>query len=164
MLNGRGSGENDFTYISSRGCSIIDYCFVLRDDFKSFSNFMVHSMNKLIKMLNFKDNQGISDHSVLTWNLNFDGVKFFFDTESDDTQDNEIYVQSKLDFKKIPEYFLSESTLIMTDLKRKLLMMEGRDQEYLNEIYTAFDNSLQHEIHTHIPIITNKKVDVFHKP
>ena len=32
MLNGRTSDRNDFTCISSLGCSVVDYCIVNHDD------------------------------------------------------------------------------------------------------------------------------------
>ena len=47
MLNGRG--KDDFTYVSTLGCSVVDYCLVPRDDFHSFSDFSVQKMSDLVK-------------------------------------------------------------------------------------------------------------------
>ena len=65
MLNGR-LGENNFTHISTRGKSVVDYVFVPHEKFQNFCDFSVRSMSDVI---NDFDLQGFksSDHSILLW-------------------------------------------------------------------------------------------------
>ena len=41
MLNGRGSGNNDFTSVSTIGNAVVDYCFVEHSRMCNFSDFSV---------------------------------------------------------------------------------------------------------------------------
>ena len=65
MLNGR-LGENNFTHVSTRGKSVVDYVFVPHEQFQNFCDFSVRSMSDAI---NDFDLQGFksSDHSILLW-------------------------------------------------------------------------------------------------
>ena len=39
MLNGRHCTKNDFTSISRKGCSVVDYCIVSHDQLSDFQDF-----------------------------------------------------------------------------------------------------------------------------
>ena len=65
MLNGR-LGTHDFTHISTRGKSVVDYVFVPHEQFASFSEFSVQSMSDIVGEYNLHDYKS-SDHSISLW-------------------------------------------------------------------------------------------------
>ena len=69
FVNGR-KDNNDFTYVSSKGCSVVDYCLVLTGDYNYIDEFSVTAMSKCEATLH-ADEEGlrIPDHSVPTWKV-----------------------------------------------------------------------------------------------
>ena len=63
MLNGR-LGQNDFTHISTRGKSVVDYVFVPHEHVSNFCDFRVCPMSEISNDYNLHDYKS-SDHSVL---------------------------------------------------------------------------------------------------
>ncbi|VDI27419.1 Hypothetical predicted protein [Mytilus galloprovincialis] len=55
ILNGRNSLHNDYTFISTRGSSVVDYCVLPYEQLKSFSDFTVHRTTELIKNIGMVD-------------------------------------------------------------------------------------------------------------
>ena len=53
-------------YVSPRGCSVVDYCLVPKEEYGLFSNFEVSTVSDLKEGLVYLDTQA-SDHSVLSW-------------------------------------------------------------------------------------------------
>lgn len=51
MLNGRNNVCNDFTSISSKGNSVVDYCFVSHDKLALFEKFNVKRVSRLMKLV-----------------------------------------------------------------------------------------------------------------
>ena len=136
ILNGRG--KDNFTYVSTLGCSVVDYCLVLRDDFHSFSDFSVQKMSDLVKKLNYEDHIGIPDHSLLTWSINFDWIESLLSPSSpvgvSTSQVKSII--SQFDYYKIPDNFLAKSRLQVEVLTDKLLEVQGDEQQsMLDDIY-----------------------------
>jgi hypothetical protein len=70
MLNGR-VGHNDFTYVSTRGKSVIDYVLVPYEQLALCDDFSVVSMSKLICDRGLDIPDKIPDHSVLEWSIEF---------------------------------------------------------------------------------------------
>ena len=66
-LNGRG--QDNFTYISTNGSSVVDYCIVDKDSYHNFLNFSVVTMADILASSSYMEYQSISDHSLLTWNV-----------------------------------------------------------------------------------------------
>ena len=60
----------DFTYVSSKGRSVVDYCLVTTENFNYIVDFAVTTMSKCEAVLD-ADEEGlpIPDHSVLTWKV-----------------------------------------------------------------------------------------------
>ena len=76
IVNGR-VGLNDFTHVSHRGCSVVDYVIVPREQLSLSTHFSVHSMSTVINDLNLQGCEKCSDHSVLVYELDIchtDGV------------------------------------------------------------------------------------------
>ena len=69
LVNGR-VGQDNFTCISSKGCSVVDYCLVFQEDLNMVSQFQGKTMAEGEEEggMDFEA-QRDPDHSVLTWNL-----------------------------------------------------------------------------------------------
>ena len=64
-------GRDEFTCISSRGCSVVDYCLVPAEELDSSTNFMVKTMSQCECECECCNEEGyhMPDHSVLAWDL-----------------------------------------------------------------------------------------------
>ncbi len=74
MLNGRNFVKNDFMSVSVKGCSVVDYCLVSHENLSDCCDFSVERAVDLISRagdISALAPAGFPDHSVLTWNLNF---------------------------------------------------------------------------------------------
>ena len=80
MLNGRSLTHNDYTSISGKGVSVVDYAIVSHDHLHRHSNFQVIRAHQLFDETNLvgstrcDPNHNISDHSVLKWQYELDTV------------------------------------------------------------------------------------------
>ena len=68
MVNGR-VGHNDFTHVSHRGKSVVDYVCVPYEQLPFVTDFHVHLMSDIVNALNCRGVNKIPDHSVLTWTV-----------------------------------------------------------------------------------------------
>ena len=73
MMNGRNCLNNDFTFISTSGSYVIDYCGVPYEYIYNIQNFSVQPISKLISSSNIYctlDSPGTyPDHSLLVWTI-----------------------------------------------------------------------------------------------
>ena len=68
-MNGR-KGADEFTCISSIGCSVVDYCLVPAEDLDDIDGFMVETMSRReARLCSGEEGFHIPDHSVLSWKL-----------------------------------------------------------------------------------------------
>ena len=69
FVNGR-QGADEFTCISSKGRSVVDYCLVPCEELSNTKNFMVRTMSQCEAHLCVSE-EGfqVPDHSVLVWDL-----------------------------------------------------------------------------------------------
>ena len=77
ILNGRfGQKFDNFTSVSTKGSSVVDYCIVTHDDLSVFHDFRVTSPFDLINT--FPDlcqaaSSGVPDHALLSWKIATEG-------------------------------------------------------------------------------------------
>ena len=67
---GRNSNKNDFTSVSTKGSSVVDYCLVSHAVLDKFSDFYVYTASELINLngnINVVVPSSIPDHSCITW-------------------------------------------------------------------------------------------------
>ena len=72
ILNGRNGINNDYTYISTRGSSVVDYCIVPYEQLNSFQNFEVIRAADIVGRacpVGSYEPRHIPDHSLLTWSF-----------------------------------------------------------------------------------------------
>lgn len=71
-LNDRNSIKNYFTYVSTRGSSIVDYCVVPYENLKCFKHFEVIRTSELANqsvITGVIEPKYIPDHSILCWEM-----------------------------------------------------------------------------------------------
>ena len=68
IVNGR-KGRNDFTHVSHRGWSVVDYVIVPHEQLLLSTNFSVHRMSNVMTDLNLTGYEKVSDHSVLVYEI-----------------------------------------------------------------------------------------------
>ena len=114
ILNGRNSTKNDFTSVSSKGSSVVDYCLVSHSDLPMFSDFHVYTASESV---NLDGNictvvpSTIPDHSCITWKIN---IRSCCPSDNEQHVDSEAFV--KVNVKDVPENF-------------------GADDRFINEIH-----------------------------
>lgn len=107
MLNGR-IGVNDFTYISPRGRSVVDYICVPYEQFEYISDFSVIKMLDLINSINFNP-ISIPDHSILTCEIKLPEKMKKCDVSRNENVEN---INRKHKLNDIPDNFLSDTELL----------------------------------------------------
>ena len=141
MLNGRG--RDQYTYISSLGCSVVDYCLVLKEDFNYFSDFHVHTMNDVAMDLNHQD-LSMTD---LSWIICYEG-RIYNMLAAEERRFNP---PPRLDLDKIPSTFFSARRGHVR-LLSETLQLNKILQTQLDEVYTKFCNLILAEMEATIPI------------
>jgi hypothetical protein len=56
VLNGRNFVKNDFTSVSVKGCSVVDWCIIQQEYLQMFTEFSVIRSTELMSRVTFKDN------------------------------------------------------------------------------------------------------------
>ncbi|CAG2195601.1 unnamed protein product [Mytilus edulis] len=146
ILNGRNTIQNDFTYVSTRGSSVVDYCIVPYEKLQNFEKFSVSRASTLVDTVNGigkYDLKGIvPDHSMLSWEMSLD----FLVTEI--TRENtKQSVKTKYDIQNIPQDFLLNSEAIR-DLNKLILDLENsnKSQVDLDQMYCEFVKVVKSEM------------------
>ena len=68
-VNGR-KGRDAFTCVSGKGCSVVDYCLVSKENFHIIENFKVTTMSESVEEM---DCRGVvtrtPDQSLMSWEV-----------------------------------------------------------------------------------------------
>ena len=157
MLNGRCAGDNDFTSISVKGVSVVDYVVVPHDYLHKCSGFCVkraHDLFVQTDLLGRCDlDRNLSDHSMLVWKYKLD------DLYSDLTikRNSQLIQIRKYDVSQVPDDFMCDTaiTINVNDICTDI------DQSYLN-----FCDVVKSEMETSLPskfitLNTSKQRQVF---
>ncbi|VDI68964.1 Hypothetical predicted protein [Mytilus galloprovincialis] len=70
MLNGRADGNNDFTCVSKRGRSVVDYVFAPHEQLDMCTSCDVYLMSNLIVDTGLNFEKSIPDHGPIVWTVN----------------------------------------------------------------------------------------------
>ena len=68
MINGR-VGINNYTHVSHRGKSVVDYVLVPYEQLLNIEDFEICLLSEMIEKLEMQGNNRIPDHSLLTWTV-----------------------------------------------------------------------------------------------
>jgi len=159
MLNGRfDKNDDDFTSVSTKGCSVVDYCVTPHDSFSSFSKFKVISVSDLISSipdLHQFATSGVPDHSLLVWSVVTDSG-----SQSDSSQPESHF--DKFDFCNIPASFMCDTDTINT-VNDVIVRLEDQSnsQSSLDSIYDEWCSILKTNMYDKVPY---KKIVFTGKP
>ena len=142
MLNGRSMTHNDYTSISVKGVSVVDYMYAIvsQDHLHRQSNFQVIRADQLINETDLvgrcDPDHNISDHSVLKWQYEIDSV----------TEHNTVSVAAKvtirkIDVSQIPDNFMGNVTL-QRDINNTHIDITNLYSEFCNSIKTEMEDFL----------------------
>ncbi|VDH89325.1 Hypothetical predicted protein [Mytilus galloprovincialis] len=119
VLNGRYPIHDDFTYVSTKGLSVVDYCVVPYESLCHYKNFKVISVlcNKSAQPGSFRANH-IPDHSVLCWEFetNFDNINEICSIDLSHSAHNSLNQQNNTyvlyDVKNIPSDWMTNNDIL----------------------------------------------------
>ena len=140
ILNGRKTVQNDFTYISTRGSSVVDYCIIPYELLHMFDEFKVIRTSIITDEINavgvYDLTKIVPDHSLLCWKFNWivDNGSVI-NPDNEDTQN--VYI--KYDTRNLPEDWLhSEFAISAIDKIIRNLEVSEATQSKIDHMYEEF--------------------------
>ncbi|CAG2197390.1 unnamed protein product [Mytilus edulis] len=155
ILNGRNFVNNDYTCVSTKGCSVVDYCIVPYDNLNLFKDFCVIRANDLVTSAGFDVNgvdlKLIPDHSLIKWSIDLNA--FMSNVQPKNENDKTFSTKfEKFDFNKIPANFMNTNNVYQNicSLIESLKTVEHQ-QNCVNGIYDDFCKTVESEMSDKIP-------------
>ncbi|CAC5385362.1 unnamed protein product [Mytilus coruscus] len=122
MLNGRKCINNDFTYVSTKGQSVVDYMIIKQDNL-SIDHFNVIRASDFVTEAGLNicgiDSRYVPDHSFLKCSVNLQSVGVVEDFDKNERCRSNVHLK-KYDLRKIPLDFLKSDeiqTLLLQTIK-----------------------------------------------
>ena len=149
MLNGRHNIDNDFPCISTRGRSVVDYCFVQHDQIEHFSQMNVMAMYDLLQQAFLPGvvdpSQSVPDHSLLCWQIKL--VSSVIGTSNENVGSLPKVTITKHNTDNLPDDWLRSPKFVqqVEDCITRLAEQNNLDQEYdrfCNRVLTEIDDRL----------------------
>lgn len=169
MLNGRNSINNDFTSVSTKGLSVVDYCFTNHADFSFFKEFSVIRTADLINQAHNIDilaATNIPDHSFLRWQIDTSQFINCNNADTDNVKNSKCF--DKFDVSSVPDHFLSDhESLYKLNETISVLEQGFRTQADIDSCYDDFCNILKDNMYKSIPyktIVNNELCSKKFKP
>ena len=69
IINGRVEGKNDFTYVTTKGKSVVDYCLTFVDQLQYIQSCNVFRVTEMLESMSYIPDCSIPDHSVISVKL-----------------------------------------------------------------------------------------------
>ncbi|VDI17339.1 Hypothetical predicted protein [Mytilus galloprovincialis] len=155
ILNGRNFVNNDYTFVSTKGCSVVDYCIVPYDNLNLFKDFCVIRANDLVTSTGFDVNgvdlKLIPDHSLIKWSIDLNA--FMSNVQPTNDKDETFSTKfEKFDFNKIPANFMNTNNVYQNicSLIESLKTVEHQ-QNCVNGIYDDYCKTVESEMSDKIP-------------
>ncbi|VDI24173.1 Hypothetical predicted protein [Mytilus galloprovincialis] len=143
VLNGRIGNENNYTCVSKKGKSVVDYVVVPHESIPSVSDFKVNTISDMIDRYNMDVPDKTPDHSILEWKLAVMN-KGPNDEPAFKTQFKEI---KRYDMSKLTTEFLnSEDCVKRISETVNRIENELSSNRCINEAYGSFTNFLMNEM------------------
>ncbi|CAC5390474.1 unnamed protein product [Mytilus coruscus] len=152
MLNGRNNSHNDYTYVSTRGLSVVDYCIVPYEMLKSFDMFEVRRVSALIEDVDIigivDPTRCMPDHSLLSWSMHLS----FPVGQNNVPKANAASLKTKYDLGKIPDDWLRNESFT-SEIDRMLCIIEESEANQcdIDKTNESFVNSIKSEMSEKIP-------------
>ena len=169
ILNGRCGDvkDNQYTHISKKGKSVVDYVWVPYEQLHYWESFQVLTVSDIIDTYNMHIPASQPDHSVLVWKCRLPShITVDKNEHKIDGEDRETH-----SVKNIPDNFFNDTEAInaveraIADIERHL----DTDNQ-INKAYAAFVDTLMTEMDKKLPIkriktsITGTKPKLMYKP
>ena len=153
MLNGRDNVKDDFTYVSNRGSSVVDYVLVPHALLPLCNSFEVIRARTLYTDAGCNGSvdpirANIPDHSFLKWIVN-SPHESRREKDTANGEPNKCHV--RYDLKNIPSDFMSGDILLRVQDVIHVLEEQHQTQETINEAYSAFSELVKSEMNDSIP-------------
>ena len=141
FVNGR-KGADEFTCISSKGCSVVDYCLVPTEELDGIDDFMVETMSRCeARLCRGEEGYRIPDHSVLSWKLLMAGAGV------EDVAGGKGELSSGVTKQRyvVPEDFMVEESSLIERIIGDLKLVGG-DQAKLDQVYDELCEGLKRNL------------------
>ena len=138
MLNGRKGNGGEFTCVSTKGKSMVDYVCVAHEQLHLWNDLKVWSIDDLLAKSQLLPPEKLPDHLLLTWD---------FSASVDITTPAPMRTIKKYNTKNIPETFMDSR---QDSIKERISQIESLvlEQAKLDEAYDSFVSLIHSEMDT----------------
>ena len=152
MINGRVKGKNDFTSVSHRGRSVVDYVLVPHEQLCDIASMSILLMTETIEQFDLNRCDKIPDHSLLLWESNMCAPSI--ESETDISQNR--LPRKRFNVTNIPEDFLNNREAVSL-IERTIERIESSisEEHGANSAYSAFMDLLQTEMSSKLKSYSN---------
>ena len=151
ILNGRcGPQSNEYTCVSNKGASVVDYGLVLHEDLDLYSNFEVIRARELCAAAGFGavgiSERIIPDHSILTWDVQVP-VGTADDQNYNPIKEDSSTSYTRYDLTQVPSDFMSapEIKSLVASLVTQL------NSHNLDHVYSQLCDKIVFEMEKNVP-------------
>jgi hypothetical protein len=146
VLNGTSNHSHDFTFVSTRGHSVVDYVIVPHDSLAVCKELEIIRAKSLFTLAGCEgyidpDSANIPDHSLLKWKV---VVHESYTPESEEQIRGEPF--KLYDRKNIPDHFMQGDTLHQVMNVIRILETQLANQESIDEVYQQFTEVMKQEM------------------
>ena len=154
VLNGRLDPEKDnFTYISDKGKSVVDYIMVPHDCYANCKSFQVMTMSDIIDRYSLQsfisERCKPPDHSLLVCHFTLEHYMIHSENDMEETELNSSKVKYRFD--RAPDLFMSSD--VWKSGVRKMIehcISIQKSQEEVDKLYTEFNAMLLEEMDEYV--------------
>lgn len=154
ILNGRNTVHNDFTYVSTRGYSVVDYCVIPYESLDSLNTFCITRALTVIQSLGEAGRYDLTmivpDHSLLIWNMMLNIT--VNDQVNKRAGSRKIGTKTKYNTQNIPlDWLIGEKAV--ADINRTISHLENSEatQHNIDEMYENFVAIIKTEMNEKLP-------------
>ncbi len=162
VLNGRQGicAKDDFTSVSTKGLSVVDFCIVPHENLDIYSEFKVHRAREMMQEHNcvpeVDPSKSIPDHSLLSWSIECECLVY---DRTDMTRVGNIMTKSFTKWSRdVPGDFMN-SEQALKEINEAIARLEiiQNDQDEIDEVYENLCMSIKTEMNEKLE---SKKVTI----
>ena len=162
VLNGRLGDNGQFTCISTKGKSVVDYAFIPHEQLHFWTDFNIHLITDIISNNRVLQPERTPDHSLLTWKLLLPNV-MQVDENCPNPQKHKWY-----NLKNIPDSFMNSNDNDLMQhigqIEQKLNHIDMLDEAYADFKEFVISNMDEHLESKEITINSNTNHKSKYKP